>query len=534
MGLGKTIQGIAIASCYRDCWPLLVICPSSVRVAWSEEFIKWLDVCPLDISVIMTAKQSLDGDINIVSYGLVHRMIPEIEAKNFQMIIADESHSLKNSNAKQTNAIVPLLKNAKRAILLSGTPALSRPEEVFTQLDALRPDIFAGKKGFHAFAHRYCNAHKGAWGLDTSGASHLTELHCLLSETVMIRRKKLDVLKDLPTKQRHTVDIEADIGQPLKDGMTELRQLEKTIHQFQNTSRASVARKEKQTLTGLMFAETARSKQTGVRQYLASVLKQSDETEKFIVFAHHHEMMDCIEETLNKLRVQFIRIDGSTDGKIRQTLVHQFQNRTTCRVALLSVTASGTGITLNAASSVIFAELYWTPATLQQAEDRAHRIGQTRDVNVYYLLGKGTLDDAIWPLVSKKLDIVGKAIDGVRNTVMGATPMDAPAPLDTDEFDMDATPRPSSQGMWEDISEFSQEDFFDNEAEEVPCTQDPNFDRLSTPFTWKRRTALPTPVDLVEESDIASDSSEEEFIQINRTQRSPTKAIRLDYSDDEL
>ena len=249
----------------------------------------------------------------------------------------------------------------------------------------------------------------------------------------MIRRKKLEVLHELPSKNRHTVNIDVDLGDPLKEGLIELRQLEATIHKYKNinSSRASHAKKEKTVLTTIMYAETAKAKCPSVQKYLASILFQEDkENEKFIIFAHHHDMLDGIEEFLKKAGASsfsYIRIDGTTVGKIRQSLVDQFQNRSLCRVALLSVTAGGTGITLNAASNVIFAELYWTPAILLQAEDRAHRIGQKNNVNVYYLLAKGTLDDAIWPLVSRKLDIVGKTIDGVRDQVMGATPIEHPS-----------------------------------------------------------------------------------------------------------
>lgn len=431
MGLGKTVQAISVAACYRDEWPLLVICPSSMRSAWANEFIKWLDLCPLDIREIMKAKESIDSLVSIISYDLVHKMIPKIEKTNFQVVIADESHMIKNNVAKRTNAIVPILKNSKRVILLSGTPALSRPEEVFTQLDALRPDIFPSKKGFELFATRYCNGHKGAWGWDTKGASHLTELHTLLCETAMIRRKKLDVLHELPSKHRHTISIDADVLQPLVDGLGELKRLEQTIHKYQNSDRARNAKREKQVLTSMLYVETARSKLPAVQRYLMSVL-QTQPNEKFIVFAHHQHMLDGIVDILNRLEVSFIRIDGSTSAKFRQGLVDQFQQREDYRIALLSITAGGTGLTLNEASSVIFAELYWTPALLQQAEDRAHRIGQKNDVNVFYLLGKGTLDDAIWPLVSKKLDIVGKTIDGEKDQVMGATPMEVDIPLDFD------------------------------------------------------------------------------------------------------
>ena len=157
MGLGKTIQAIAIAACYRSEWPLLIISPSSVRMNWGEEFKKWLEVCPLDINVVMTAKEKFDSLINIVSYDLVHKMLDQLKDKKFKVIIADESHYLKTRTAKRTKALLPVLSNANRVILLSGTPALSRPEELYTQLMAVQPSLFPD---FKAFAVRYCNAHK--------------------------------------------------------------------------------------------------------------------------------------------------------------------------------------------------------------------------------------------------------------------------------------------------------------------------------------------------------------------------------------
>lgn len=157
MGLGKTLQAIAIAACYRDEWPILVICPSSLRMAWSEELTKWLKLCPLDINVIMNGKGNVSAPVNIISYELVPRLASEIAEASFRVIIADESHYLKNLKAKRTKAIEPLLESAQRVLLLSGTPALSRPAELYPQIKAVKPDLFPK---FEPFGVRYCAGHK--------------------------------------------------------------------------------------------------------------------------------------------------------------------------------------------------------------------------------------------------------------------------------------------------------------------------------------------------------------------------------------
>ncbi|PKI43065.1 hypothetical protein CRG98_036544 [Punica granatum] len=128
-------------------------------------------------------------------------------------------------------------------------------------------------------------------------------------------------------------------------------------------------------------------------------------------------MIGAIHHFLLKKKVGCIRIDGSTPAVARQSFVTDFQEKDTIKAAVLSIRAGGVGLTLTAASTVIFAELSWTPGDLIQAEDRAHRIGQVSSVNVYYLLANDTVDDIIWDVVQSKLENLGQMLDGRENTL---------------------------------------------------------------------------------------------------------------------
>jgi len=159
MGLGKTIQAICVASYYRTEWPLLVITPSSLRITWQQAFIKWLPSVDAEyINVVLTGKDSSTaGLINIISYDLLSKCMEDLKKKQFRIIIADECHFIKNYKASRTQAALPLLKAATRVILLSGTPALSRPLELYTQISAIQPGLFPT---FHQFGIRYCAGHQ--------------------------------------------------------------------------------------------------------------------------------------------------------------------------------------------------------------------------------------------------------------------------------------------------------------------------------------------------------------------------------------
>ncbi len=405
MGLGKTIQAIAIACCYSAEWPLLIIVPSSLKHNWRKELNRWVPEHAALINVIDSTRQCHFSAINIVSYDLVPRIQAQLEAEQFKVVIADESHYLKNREAQRTQAVLPLLKQATRRVLLTGTPALSRPAELWPQLDALDCGIFSSFKQFGA---RYCAAWQGPWGMDYSGSSHLSELHTVLHECVMIRRLKANVLTELPDKQRNVVYLEADphLSEEIKREMRSRGAWEEIDEQ------------RKKAIMSQLFMQTGRAKISAVCQYVVQLLTAEPE-HKLLVFAHHMEVLDGLQHALEEQHVTLVRIDGSVDQQQRQALVDQFQrsHEHPTRVALLSLTCGSFGFTLTAAQRVVFAELWWTPGQLLQAEDRAHRIGRadaTQPVLIDYCLARGTMDDMIWPLIAKKLSVVGTTLNGIR------------------------------------------------------------------------------------------------------------------------
>ncbi|XP_006906801.1 SWI/SNF-related matrix-associated actin-dependent regulator of chromatin subfamily A-like protein 1 [Pteropus alecto] len=397
MGLGKTIQAICIAAFYRKEWPLLVVVPSSVRFTWEQAFLQWLpSLSPENINVVVTGKDRLTaGLVNIVSFDLLSKLEKQLKT-HFKVVIIDESHFLKNIKTARCRAAVPLLKIAKRVILLSGTPAMSRPAELYTQIIAVKPTFFPQ---FHAFGLRYCDAKRHAWGWDYSGSSNLGELKLLLEEAVMLRRLKSDVLAQLPAKQRKMVVFAP--GQINAKARTSLDAAAEEM-----TTKGKSKGQQREALI-LFFNRTAEAKIPSIIEYILDLLESG--REKFLVFAHHKVVLDAITKVLEKKQVQHIRIDGSTSSADREDLCQQFQLSERHAVAVLSITAANMGLTFSSADLVVFAELFWNPGVLMQAEDRVHRIGQSSSVGIHYLVARGTADDYLWPLIQEKIKVLGEA-----------------------------------------------------------------------------------------------------------------------------
>lgn len=210
MGVGKTIQTIALMSIYTDDWPVLIICPSSLKCNWKAEILNWLeDIVKEDnIQIIQNSNDNLElnKSFYIISYDMSLKMEQKLKQQHFNFIVADEAHYIKSRAARRTKILTPLMQKSKRLILLSGTPIVSKPSECFTLLKVLRPDIF---NNFNQFASRYCNPRIGRFGMDYSGSSNIRELKFLL-KFLMIRRLKIDVLEQLPPKKRQKIILNVE------------------------------------------------------------------------------------------------------------------------------------------------------------------------------------------------------------------------------------------------------------------------------------------------------------------------------------
>lgn len=462
MGLGKSVTSLAIMMHYRQEWPLLILCPASLRHTWPAEIEKFLpQLSPSAIYVVQgfddadffdnSAKRS-KIQIVVATYSLLQNRSAAarvLKQFKFKCVIADESHNLKQKNSQRAQLALPLLETAKRLVLLSGTPALARPVELWAQVYAIAPDLFGA---YSVFTKHYCNARHSRFGWDVSGLSNADELHSKLKK-IMIRRLKADVLDELPPKQRSVVPVPISKSNR-KECENLIQELSETRESVKDLvgEEANGANFEARRLLMQAYQASGVAKAEGVCEYLLEWLRGSG-TQKVLVFAHHKAVLDSIEVAVAKelKGAGHIRIDGTffflgnhalqaseginTDvqyfplspGTVnsheRAVRVKKFQTSKNVRVAILSMTAAGVGLTLTAASSVMFAELHWTPGVLAQAEDRCHRIGQRNAVNVMYLVcedRKVSVDMQLWEMLGRKVNNLGRVVDGERNTSLEA------------------------------------------------------------------------------------------------------------------
>ncbi|XP_072396063.1 SWI/SNF-related matrix-associated actin-dependent regulator of chromatin subfamily A-like protein 1 [Diabrotica undecimpunctata] len=402
MGLGKTFQALAIANYYQNDWPLLIVTTATMKTQWEETISNYLpSISILQVQYMVSGKDYIgESKILISSYDLMTRCLEKLLERGFGVMIIDESHILKSYKSKCYQAALKLADKAKKVILLSGTPALSRPSELYTQLSLIDKSFFGN---FFQYSKRYCDGKTTKFGWDTSGSSNLQELEIILAKKFMIRRTKENVLSAMPKKRQEIINLDTKLNQFSKEERECLLALgEQFVKQKGAAKHAAL-------LT--FFSETAKIKIPSVCSYVLEILEKK---EKFLVFAHHKVMLDALEDLIKRKNIKYIRIDGTSTTDQRKYFISKFQLDDKYLCAILSITAANAGITLTAAKLVLFAELHWNPSIISQAEARAHRIGQENEVLVQYLLAGGTADDSIWPLLQEKqrtLNAVGLCRD---------------------------------------------------------------------------------------------------------------------------
>ncbi len=435
MGLGKTAQAIGVVNASPNIHKILVVVPASIIGNWVREIFRF-QARKMTVGIV-------DGDSFpqtewvVMSYSMAHKWRQRTQSMMWDLVVLDECQRISNPQAQMTKAIVgwrPRRKNegnvedissgipTKRKLAMSGTPINNRPKEFFSVISWLDPKRWPASS-YGSFAFKFCGAAdsiKRGQGWTDDGASNLSVLQTELRSTIMIRRLKNDVLTDLPPKTRQIFRLQLD-----RQTRIALERSEQSVSQLLERSSVAMNSSDPEQLDRLakaletmnpmdLAAASEARRKIGIAKLgpaLDHILSSLFEINKVIVFAHHKEVISGLIEGLAEY--QPIAIHGSVDVKDRQALVDRFNTDQKCRVAVMSVRAGGVGFNMTSASLVVMVEADWTPGYNMQCEDRAHRIGQSENVLVHYLVADESCDASIVAAVVRKMAVLENTLNRI-------------------------------------------------------------------------------------------------------------------------
>ena len=415
MGLGKTLESIATIN-KANAFPCLVICPNVVKINWQREWHKFTDKKAMVLTDSVRDSwpffwQTGMNQVFIVNYESLRKYfvrritkaekwtLKDVEFHNtiklFKSVIIDESHKVKSTATQQTKFCKGIASGKEYIILLTGTPVVNKPKDLAAQLGIMDRMIDMG--GWKGFILRYCSG--------PNQASNLKELNYKLWQHCFFRREKSKVLTQLPDKVRQIVSCEITNRKEYMDAERDLIDYLKRYKEADDEKIQKSLKGEVMVRIGILKDITARGK---LKEVIDFVKDFRENGKKIILFCNLHEIVD-------RLMIAFpsaVCVTGRQNMQEKQASVDAFQKNPKTDVIICSIKAASAGITLTAASDVAFIELPWTYADCDQAESRAHRIGQKDSVNCYYLLGRRTIDQKLYRIIEEKKHI--------SNAVLGA------------------------------------------------------------------------------------------------------------------
>jgi SWI/SNF-related matrix-associated actin-dependent regulator 1 of chromatin subfamily A len=426
-GIGKTVQAIKAFSLLNE--PVVIITKAALKLNWKHEINKWLG-SDVSVNIISgTTPCTLNtADFIIVNYNILDSWVTELS--KFKHFIFDESQYVKNFKAKRTRAALDMVKDSESVFLLSATPVDNKVKDLASQLALIdRLDDFGGK---FKFLVRYTDGHHDGFGWHFDGASNLEELHDKL-KSFTLRRKKSDVLAQLPPQQYFNVYLDIDNRNEYDSAHAEFKEWYKdTIANEQDfldsiahlplQKQAQAKWNRRQLLdSNSMKAEhlvrieklkqlSANGKLSACIEWIETFLESG---EKLVVFCIHK----ALQKKLIKAFPEAVSILAEDSAETRDKNVQMFQNDSACKLIICSIDAAGEGITLTAASNTAIIEFPWMPSKLEQLVGRTHRIGSKgNSVNYYFLIADNTIDKDLINLLIEKKAAADITIDGVTDS----------------------------------------------------------------------------------------------------------------------
>jgi SWI/SNF-related matrix-associated actin-dependent regulator of chromatin subfamily A-like protein 1 len=422
MGLGKTYQSI-VAALETGAQRILIVCPPSVKINWEREI-----QCFDNNTAIVNGTRWARSRFTIINYDILKNFhatkdqIKDAKKKgeemflptdlvdaNFDLAIIDEAHYLKNHKSKRGIIMKELCVDygIDKVWLLTGTPVANRPMDFYNLLKLVKSPIV---DNWVYFAKRYCEGKKFYRKLKngkkasqptwlTNGSSNLDELH-IKTKNILLRRLKENVL-DMPEKNLHTVYHRLTPTQRVEyDNLWEEYLLERK-------------RKKKKGTVERSLVELILLRQYIANETVSITIEMAENAieqgQKVIIFTSYQEEQELIMEHFGKIAVAH---NGKMSTTQKQKSVDRFQDVDSVKVFVGNIISAGVGITLTAATTVIFNSLDWVPGNIKQAIDRAYRIGQKNNVSVYFNIFEETVDERVWATLFSKTDVIDTILGG--------------------------------------------------------------------------------------------------------------------------
>jgi SWI/SNF-related matrix-associated actin-dependent regulator 1 of chromatin subfamily A len=405
MGLGKTTSTI-IGALETGAKKILIICPATLKINWKREIENYSD---RSVYIAEGKNFSTEHDFVIINYDIIKNFHDpkkkddsEILRANFDLVVVDEAHYIKNAQAQRTKLINDIVKNVDRIWLLTGTPMTSRPIDYYNLLSLVDSPV---AKNWMAYVIRYCQGYQFKVGprkvWNVMGASNLEELRDRTSG-LTLRRLKEDVL-DLPDK------IITPVYLRLKS-----KEYEEVMGEYYNWYEKNP--EESKSLT-VQFTKLTKVRQIIANEKIAQTIELTEnileQDKKVIIFCNFTESLNKIVEHFGKAAV---KVDGSMSKPERQHSVDEFQDNPKVKVFVGNIKAAGVGLTLTAGEAVVMNDLSFLPSDHAQAEDRAYRYGQKNNVLVYYPIFENTIEGIIYDILNNKKQVIATVMGDNQNS----------------------------------------------------------------------------------------------------------------------
>lgn len=402
-GLGKTIQVILLRNALM-LRKILIICPASVKLNWKRELENWL-TSDLSIQIINKKTDIIEpfSEVIIVNYDLITHsfLFEQLKQIQFDLGVCDEAHYLKNMKARRTHAVLAkngLIHNCGRTIMVTGTPILNRPIELYPILKVLSPETIKPYNDYYRFAHRFCDAWMDGFALNVKGASHIEDLNQRLRQRYMVRRTVEEVMDELPKVRYQLFFVQTN-----KDTKLILEAIDNATKKDFKYQKFDAAAGE----LALLRRETAEKKFLAVSEY---IIDQVVQLEKVVIFAYHHSVIDKLMNVLAKFNP--VKLDGSMNSSQRQAAIDKFKDCFNCKVFVGQIQAAGQGIDglQTVCNNVLFLEWSWVPGEIEQAVRRLARIGQTKPVLAQFLVWADSVEEHMMRVALDKVKVIKEVL----------------------------------------------------------------------------------------------------------------------------